>query len=216
MGVFRYARMMDDGWVHERRWWALAVLCCSLGIISLDNTVLNIAIPALVRDLHASTSQLQYIIDGYTLVFAGLLLTTGSLGDRFGRKRFLGIGLAIFCVGSGISAFATAPWQLIATRALMGLGGSLIMPATLSLLTNIFRDPRERATAIGWWAAVAGAGSAIGPLIAGVLLAHFWWGAIFLVNVPVCVGALIAGRYVLPESRSPVSERLDPIGAVLS
>src|SRR5438309_5660837 len=208
--------MVDESWVHERRWWALAVMCCSLGIISLDNTVLNIAIPALVRDLHASTSQLQYIIDGYTLVFAGLLLTTGSLGDRFGRKRFLGMGLAVFCAGSALSALATEPWHLIATRALMGVGGALIMPATLSLLTNIFTNPRERAVAIGWWAAVAGAGGAVGPIVAGVLLAHFWWGSIFLVNVPFCIGALIAGRHVLPESRARVPEPLDPVGAVLS
>jgi EmrB/QacA subfamily drug resistance transporter len=207
---------MEDTAAYERRWWALAVLCCSLGIISLDNTILNLAIPALVRDLHASTSALQYIIDGYTLVFAGLLLTTGSLGDRFGRRKFLGIGLAIFCVGSGLSALATEPWHLIATRALMGLGGSLIMPSTLSLLTNIFTDPKERGRAIGWWAAVAGAGGALGPLIAGVLLAHFWWGSVFLINVPLVLVALVAGQFVLPESKDPTGERLDPIGAVLS
>ena len=139
---------MDDAALQRRRWWALAVLCCSLGIISLDNTVLNVAIPSLVRELHATTSELQYIIDGYTLVFAGLLLTTGSLGDRFGRRRFLSIGLGIFAFGSAISALATQPWQLIGTRALMGLGGAFIMPATLSLLTNIFTDARERGRAM--------------------------------------------------------------------
>jgi EmrB/QacA subfamily drug resistance transporter len=207
---------MDETTVHDRRWLALAVLCCSLGIISLDNTILNLAIPALTRDLHASTSQLQYIIDGYTLVFAGLLLTTGSLGDRFGRRRFLGIGLAIFCAGSGLSALATAPWHLIVTRALMGLGGSLIMPSTLSLLTNIFTDPKERGRAIGWWAAVAGAGGALGPLIAGVLLAHFWWGSVFLINVPFVLVALVAGQFVLPESKDPTGDKLDLIGAFLS
>jgi EmrB/QacA subfamily drug resistance transporter len=207
---------VDAKTVHDRRWWALAVLCCSLGIISLDNTVLNLAIPALVRDLHASTSALQYIIDGYTLVFAGLLLTTGSLGDRFGRRSFLGIGLGIFFVGSALSAFATEPWHLIATRAIMGVGGSLIMPSTLSLLTNIFKDPKERAQAIGWWAAVAGAGGALGPLIAGVLLAHFWWGSVFLINLPFVLVALVAGQFVLPESKDPTGEKLDPIGALLS
>jgi EmrB/QacA subfamily drug resistance transporter len=207
---------VDDSTVHDRRWWALAVLCCSLGIISLDNTVLNLAIPALVRDLHASTSALQYIIDGYTLVFAGLLLTTGSLGDRFGRRIFLGIGLGIFFVGSLLSAFATEPWHLIATRAIMGVGGSLIMPSTLSLLTNIFKDPKERATAIGWWAAVAGAGGALGPLIAGVLLAHFWWGSVFLINLPFVLVALVAGQFLLPESKDPTGEKLDPVGALLS
>ena len=202
--------------MHDRRWWALSVMCLSLGIISLDNTVLNLAIPALVRDLHASTSELQYIIDGYTLVFAGLLLTTGSLGDRFGRRRFLSIGLGVFLFGSAISALATEPWHLIATRALMGLGGSLIMPSTLSLLTNIFSDPRERAKAIGWWAAVAGAGGALGPLIAGLLLDRFWWGSVFLINVPIALFALVAGRFVLPESKDVQSNGLDPVGAVLS
>lgn len=202
--------------MHARRWWALAVLCSSLGIISLDNTVLNLAIPALVRDLGASTRQLQYVIDGYTLVFAGLLLTTGSLGDRFGRRRFLGIGMAIFLFGSAISALATEPWHLIVTRAIMGLGGSLIMPSTLSLLTNIFEDPKERARAIGWWAAVAGAGGAIGPLIAGVLLARFWWGSVFLINVPIVLVALVGGRFVLPESKDETAHKLDPLGAVLS
>jgi EmrB/QacA subfamily drug resistance transporter len=149
-------------------------------------------------------------------VFAGLLMTTGSLGDRLGRKRFLGIGLGIFTLGSALSALATAPWHLIATRAVMGLGGSLIMPATLSLLTNIFDDPKERARAIGWWAAVAGAGGAIGPLIAGVLLDHFWWGSVFLINVPFTLTALFAGRFVLPESRDPNPHAIDVPGAVLS
>lgn len=207
---------MDQETAHGRRWWALAVMCCSLGIITLDNTVLNLAIPALVRDLGAGTNELQYIIDGYTLVFAGLLLTTGSLGDRFGRRRFLGIGLVIFAVGSAVSALATEPWHLIATRAIMGVGGSFIMPSTLSLLTNVFTDPRERAKAIGFWAAVAGAGGALGPLLAGLLLEHYWWGSIFLINVPIALGALVAGRVVLPESRDEDIGGLDPVGAGLS
>ena len=132
---------MDEQAVHDRRWWALAVMCLSLLTISLDNTILNIAIPALVNNLNASTSQLQWILDGYILVFAGLLLTTGSLGDRFGRRGALSAGLAIFCSGSLLSAFAGSATQLIFTRALMGVGAALIMPATLSLLTNIFSDP---------------------------------------------------------------------------
>jgi EmrB/QacA subfamily drug resistance transporter len=170
----------------------------------------------LVRDLRASTSELQWIVDGYTLVFAGLLLTAGSLGDRFGRKGALGIGLGIFCVGSILAAFAGSTPVLVLTRAFMGIGAALIMPATLSLLTNIFRDPKERGRAIGVWAAVAGGGGALGPVIGGFLLQHFWWGSVFLINVPVSIAALVAGRYVLPPSRDPSAPRLDPIGAVLS
>jgi EmrB/QacA subfamily drug resistance transporter len=207
---------MDQHQIHDRRWWALAVMCLSLLVITLDNTILNVAIPALVRDTHASTSQLQWIIDGYTLVFAGLLLTTGSLGDRFGRKGALGFGLGVFCVGSVLSAMVSSPTQLIFTRALMGVGGALIMPATLSLLTNIFSDPRERGRAIGAWAAVAGAGGAVGPVLGGFLLQHFWWGSVFLINVPVTIVALVAGRFLLPVSRDPNAPRLDPVGALLS
>jgi EmrB/QacA subfamily drug resistance transporter len=207
---------MDAATIHNRRWWALAVMCVSLLVITLDNTILNVALPALVRDLHASTSQLQWIVDGYTLVFAGLLLTTGSMGDRFGRKGALGIGLVVFCVGSLLSAFAGSANVLVFTRAFMGIGAALIMPATLSLLTNIFRDPKERGRAIGVWAAVAGGGGALGPVLGGFLLQHFWWGSVFLINVPVAIGALVAGRFLLPPSRDPSAPRLDPWGAVLS
>ncbi len=207
---------MDDQAVHDRRWWALGVLCLSMLVIALDNTILNVALPALVHDLSASTSQLQWIVDGYTLVFAGLLLTGGSLGDRFGRRGALGIGLLVFCTGSVLSAVAGSASMLIFTRCLMGMGASLIMPATLSLLTNIFHDPRERGRAIGIWAAVAGGGGAIGPVVGGFLLQHFWWGAVFLVNVPVTFVAFMAGRFVLPISRDHEVPRLDPLGAVLS
>ncbi len=207
---------METTAAHDRRWWALAIMCVSLLVITLDNTILNVALPALVRDLHASTSQLQWIVDGYTLVFAGLLLTAGSLGDRFGRKGALGVGLGVFCLGSVLSAFAGSAGVLVLTRAVMGIGAALIMPSTLSLLTNVFRDPRERGRAIGVWAAVAGGGGALGPVIGGFLLQHFWWGSVFLINVPVSIGALIAGRYVLPPSRDPSAPRLDPLGALLS
>ena len=142
---------VNDPRAHQRRWWALIVLTGSLLVITLDNTILNVAIPSLVRDLDATTSQLQWIIDGYTLVFAGLLLTAGALGDRFGRKGAMQLGLVIFGVASMASGMAQTANQLIFTRALMGIGGALIMPATLSLLTNIFRDPKERARAIGVW-----------------------------------------------------------------
>jgi MFS transporter, DHA2 family, multidrug resistance protein len=207
---------VDEAAIYRRRWWALAVLCFSLLVIGLDNTILNVALPELVQSLHASTSQLQWIVDGYTLVFAGLLLTTGSLGDRFGRKGALGIGLMIFCLGSLSSAFATSATMLTFTRAFMGIGAALIMPATLSLLTNIFTDTKERARAIGVWAAVAGGGSAIGPLLGGFLLHHFWWGSVFLINVPVTIVAFLAGRALLPVSRDPAAPRLDPLGALLS
>ena len=207
---------MDDDKLHDRRWWALAVMCLSLAVISLDNTILNVALPVLVTNLHAATSELQWIVDGYTLVFAGLLLTTGSLGDRFGRRGALSTGLAIFGLGSLASAFTHSADQLIFTRAFMGIGAALIMPATLSLLTNVFRDPIERGRAIGVWAAVAGGSGAIGPLIGGFLLRHFWWGSIFLVNVPVVIVALVAGRFLLPSSKDPAAPPLDPIGAGLS
>jgi EmrB/QacA subfamily drug resistance transporter len=206
---------MDEAAIHDRRWWALAVMCVSLLVITLDNTILNVALPALVRDLHASTSQLQWIVDGYTLVFAGLLLTTGSLGDRFGRRGALSIGLMMFCVGSIMSAFAGSATQLLFTRAFMGIGAALIMPATLSILTNVF-PPHERAKAIAIWAGLAGAGAAVGPVAAGFLLEHFWWGSVFLVNVPLVLAALIAGRFLVPNSQSPHPEPLDPVGAGLS
>src|SRR4051795_7202920 len=197
------AAVAVDEKLDNRRWWALGVLCISLLTIILDNTILNVALPSLVRDLHASTSQLQWIVDGYTLVFAGLLLTAGSLGDRFGRKGALGTGLILFCAGSLASAMSQSATMLTLTRAFMGIGAALIMPATLSLLTNIFTDPKERARAIGVWAAVAGGGSAIGPLLGGFLLRHFWWGSVFLINVPVTIVAFLAGRALLPVSRDP-------------
>src|SRR4051812_33935517 len=207
---------MESETVYSRRWWALAFLCSSLLIISLDNTILNVALPALTQQLDASTSQLQWIVDGYTLVFAGLLLTAGSLGDRFGRKSFLAAGLVVFGIGSLSATMSTSSTQLAVSRAVMGIGAAFIMPATLSLLTNIFRDPRERGRAIGVWAAVAGGGGAIGPVIGGFLLQHFWWGSVFLVNVPVCIVALIGGAILLPQSRDPSAPRLDPLGALLS
>jgi EmrB/QacA subfamily drug resistance transporter len=207
---------MDDAKVHDRRWWALGVMVMSLLIISLDNTILNVAIPSLVRDLGATTSSLQWIVDGYTLVFAGLLLTTGSLGDRFGRKGALQLGMVLFGIGSAASAVAPSATVLIFTRSFMGIGAALIMPATLSLLTNVFHDPQERAFAISIWAAVASAGAAVGPVLGGFLLAHFWWGSVFLVNVPVAAIAVLLGRPLLPTSRDPDTPDLDPVGAILS
>jgi EmrB/QacA subfamily drug resistance transporter len=200
---------------YERRWWILGVLCLSLLVIVLDNTILNVALPTLVRKLGATTSQLQWMVDSYTLVFAGLLLTMGNLGDRYGRRYSLAAGLAIFGVGSALSAFAGSAGVLIVTRAVMGIGGALIMPSTLSILTNVF-PPHERGRAIGIWAGVSGSGIALGPVIGGWLLVHFWWGSIFLVNVPIVVFALIVGRLIIPNSKDPEAPRLDPVGAGLS
>jgi EmrB/QacA subfamily drug resistance transporter len=200
---------------YDRRWWILGVLCMSLLIIGLDNTILNVAIPTLARDLHASTSELQWMVDSYTLVFAGLLLTTGSLSDRYGRRSALALGLMIFGVGSVASAFAGSATMLIGTRALMGVGGAFIMPSTLSILTNVF-PAEERGRAIGIWAGVSGLGIGIGPVVGGWLLNHFWWGSVFLVNVPIVIAALVAGRLLVPNTRDPEAPRLDPLGAILS
>jgi EmrB/QacA subfamily drug resistance transporter len=206
---------MEHAEGYERRWWILGVLCLSLLVIGLDNTILNVALPTLVRDLGASTSQLQWIVDAYTLVFAGLLLTAGSLSDRYGRRTALAAGLVTFGVGSLASAFAGSASTLIFTRALMGVGGAFIMPSTLSILTNVF-PAEERGRAIGIWAGVSGLGIGIGPVVGGWLLTHFWWGSVFLVNVPVVIFALVAGRLIVPNSKDPAAPRLDPVGAVLS
>jgi EmrB/QacA subfamily drug resistance transporter len=200
---------------YERRWLILGVLCFSLLVIVLDNTILNVALPTLVRKLGATTSQLQWMVDAYTLVFAGLLLTMGNLGDRYGRRYALAAGLVIFGIGSALSAFAGSANVLIVTRAIMGIGGALIMPSTLSILTNVF-PAHERGRAIGIWAGVSGSGIALGPVIGGWLLVHFWWGSIFLVNVPIVVFALIVGRLIIPNSRDPDAPPLDPVGAGLS
>lgn len=201
---------------HDRRWLALAVLCLSLVLIVLDNTVLNVALPTLVRDLGASTTQLQWIVDAYVIVFAGLLLTAGALGDRFGRRGALQLGLVIFAVASALAALSGSSGQLIGARSVMGLGAAFVMPATLSIITNIFTDPKERAQAIAIWAGMAGVGVALGPVIGGYLLGHFWWGSVFLINLPIVVLALVSGRLLLPESRDPSAPRLDIVGAVLS
>ena len=200
----------------ERRWLALGVLCLSLLLVVLDNTILNVALPTLVDELDASTSDLQWIVDSYVLVFAGLLLSAGSLGDRFGRKRSLFLGMIVFGIGSVLAALTGSSGALIATRGLMGVGAAFVMPATLSIITNLFTDPRERAQAIAAWAGVAGLGVAIGPITGGWLLEHFWWGSVFLVNVPFIVLALVAGWKLLPESRDPEQPRLDFVGAGLS
>jgi len=201
---------------HDRRWLVLAVLCLSVFVIVIDGTIVNVALPTMVRELGASTSQLQWIVDAYTLVFAGLLLAAGSLGDRYGRKPALAIGLAWFGVTSLLAAYSQSPEQLIAARAAMGVGAALIFPATLAILSNVFREPSERAKAIGIWAAVSGLSVAVGPVSGGWLLEHFWWGSVFLVNIPIVIFALVVGWFLIPNSRDPHAQRLDPLGLVLS
>jgi EmrB/QacA subfamily drug resistance transporter len=206
----------EEHQAHTRRWLVLGVMCLSLLLIVMDNTIVNVALPTLQRDLDASTTQLQWVVDAYILVFAGLLLTMGSLGDRFGRRGALAIGLSVMGTASILSSFADSADQLIATRALMGVGGAMIMPATLSIITNVFTDRRERAQAIAIWSATAGAAVAIGPVTGGWLLEHFWWGSVFLVNVPVVVVALVLGQLFVPTSRDPSAPPIDVPGALLS
>ena len=200
---------------YDRRWLILTVLCVSLLVIVLDNSILNVALPTIQKDLDATSSDLQWIVDSYTLVFAGLLLTAGSLGDRFGRRGALQVGFVLFGIGSVAAAMATSSGQLISTRAFMGIGGALIMPATLSIITNLF-PAHERGKAIGAWAGVAGLGGALGPLTGGFLVEHFYWGSVFLVNIPIVIFGLLAGFFVIPTSKDPHAGKLDPLGALLS
>jgi EmrB/QacA subfamily drug resistance transporter len=199
----------------RQRWWILGVMCLALLIIIVDNSILNVALPTLQEKLHASNSQLQWMVDSYTLVFAGLLLTAGSLGDRFGRRGALIFGLSVFGTFSIASAMAHTPTQLTFTRAAMGIGGAFIMPATLSIITNVF-PPEERGRAIAFWAAIAGVATALGPISGGFLLQHFYWGSVFLVNIPIVVVALIGGILIVPTSKDPSKPALDPVGALLS
>jgi EmrB/QacA subfamily drug resistance transporter len=202
--------------LDPRRWWTLAVLCTSVVLIAIDTTILNVAIPTLGRTVADSTGELQWIVDAYTVVFAGLLLTCGSIGDRSGRRRALTIGLVIFAGGCLASALVDSAGGLIAMRAVTGVGAALIFPATLSIITNVFTEPVERQRAIAVWASTAGIGIALGPLTGGILLEHFYWGSIFLVNLPVVVLALAGIAWAVPESKDPEKRRLDPLGAALS
>lgn len=204
----------DD--IHRRRWTILGVLSLSLLITAIDHTIMNVALPRMVVDLGANTSQLQWIVDSYTVVFAGLLLAAGALGDRFGRKGALQFGLAAFLGGSLLAALSSSATGVIGARAVMGVGGAFIMPATLSILTNAFGDPAERAKAIGVWAGVSGIGVALGPIAGGFLLEHFGWSSVFWLNVPVVVIALVVGHRILPRSKASDSRPLDPVGTMLS
>ncbi|MBT2209588.1 MFS transporter [Actinomadura sp. NEAU-AAG7] len=209
---------LDSETIQRRRWAILGVLTVSLLVVVLDNTILNVALKTIAdpdKGLGATQSQLEWSINSYTLVFAGLLFTFGVLGDRLGRKKVLIGGMAVFAVASLASAYAQSPDQLIYARALMGLGGAAVMPQTLSIITNVF-EPHERPRAIGIWAGAVGMGVAIGPLTGGLLLAHFWWGSVFLINVPVIVVGVALMAVLVPESRNPSPGRLDPLGVVLS
>ncbi|MGW2228674.1 MFS transporter [Streptomyces formicae] len=199
---------------HPRRWLILIVLCLSTLVLVVDNMVLTVSVPPIAEDLGADAQDIQWIIESYILVFAGLLLTAGSLSDRFGRRRIMVVGLALFGAASLLATVAQNPEQLIAGRVLMGVGGALIMPSTLSILITVF-DDGERRKAIGAWSAVAVVGLVGGPVLGGVLIAHFWWGAVFLMNVPIALVAIVAALVLMPESKGP-ARKADPLGMVLS
>lgn len=200
---------------HPRRWLILYILCLSLTMVVISMSSLNVALPSIQRELGAGGSDLQWIVDAYVLVFAGLLLPFGAVGDRWGRKRVLLAGMALFGVLSALAAFSTSPTQIIVYRAGMGLAAALVMPATLSIATVIF--PRaERPKAVAVWAAFAGAGGAIGPPVSGILLNFFWWGSVFLVAVPVAAVVLVGAAWIVPESRDDERRPLDVVGALVS
>jgi len=200
---------------YERRWWTLGVLCISLVMIVMANASLNVALPTLADSLDTGASGLQWIVDAYSLVFAGLLLTAGSLGDRYGRRAALNGGLIVFGAASLFAALSSSSGAVIGARAVMGVGAAFVMPATLSILAHVF-PPNERPRAIAIWAGFAGVGVAMGGVVSGALLENFWWGSIFLINVFVVVVALVAGFFLIPRSREKVHAPLDPFGALLS
>ncbi|RJL24157.1 MFS transporter [Bailinhaonella thermotolerans] len=199
-----------------RKWGTLAIGCLAVLLLSIDVTVLHLAVPKLTAALLPTATQTLWILDVYGFALAGLLITMGNVGDRIGRKRLLLIGTAAFGAASAITAYAPTPELLIAARALLGVAGATIMPSTLSLVRNVFTDPAERTAAIGIWSGMGAGGFALGPVIGGLLLDHFWWGSVFLINLPIMVVLFAAGLAVLPESRNPRPGRLDPPSVVLS
>jgi EmrB/QacA subfamily drug resistance transporter len=207
---------METSQQYRRRWVALGFLAVSLLVIALDNTVLNLALPAISDQLGTTATGLQWIVDAYVLVFAGLLLTMGSIGDRFGRKRMLQFGLIIFGFFSLGAALSKSTEMLIAMRALMGIGSAAIMPSTLSIITAIFRDPKERGQAIAFWSATFAFGLGIGPLVAGWLLSHFHWSSVFYINLPVVAIGLIGGYFFIQETKAKNPRHIDVPGCVLS
>ncbi|MFF3325918.1 DHA2 family efflux MFS transporter permease subunit [Streptomyces sp. NPDC002889] len=205
--------------VHRRRWVILTVLMFSLIIVVLDNSILNVAVKTIAspqpHGLGATQSELEWAINSYTLVFAGLLFTAGVVGDRIGRKKVLLFGTLLFGIGSALAALSDSPAELIAYRAMMGFGAAFVMPATLAVLVNVF-DRDEQPRAMGIWAGSVGVAIALGPVTGGLLLDHFWWGSIFLINVPVVIVALVSMALLVPDSKDPDPGRLDPTGVVLS
>ena len=201
---------------HPNRWRILAVLVLALVVTSIDHTIINVALPEMVVDLGATAAQLQWIVAAYTVVFAGLLLSAGSFGDRYGRRHALSAGLMTFMAGSIVSGLASSTTMLIVGRGIMGVGGALIMPTTLSILVNSFGDPRERAKAIAIWTAASGAGIALGPIVGGMLMRSFSWSSVFWINVPLLAIAFAGTLHLVPDSRDPTATKLDPVGALLS
>ncbi|MDQ1039637.1 DHA2 family multidrug resistance protein-like MFS transporter [Streptomyces sp. V3I8] len=208
------ARRRRETGAGANRWVVLVVLCTSLLLVAVDATVLHVAVPAVTEDLTPGAMELLWIVDVYPLVCASLLILFGTLGDRIGRRRVLLLGYALFGVASGLAAFADTAEVLIGARALLGVGGAMIMPATLSILRQVFPDRRERALAIGVWSAVAAVGAAVGPLLGGFLLEHFWWGSVFLINIPLMLVSLPVGRLLLPESTGERDGPWDVAGAL--
>jgi EmrB/QacA subfamily drug resistance transporter len=202
--------------IYQKRWWILTVLCLSLLVVMIGNTSLNVALPSLSKALGATNSQLQWLVDSYSLVFAGFLFTAGALGDRFGRKGILQAGLVLFGIATTYAATAAeTATSLIAARAVMGLAGAFIMPATLSILTNVF-PPNERARAVGLWAGISGGGIALGPIISGLVLEHYSWHAVFTINIPFIIITILAGAILIPQTSDPEHTNFDPLGAILS
>jgi DHA2 family multidrug resistance protein-like MFS transporter len=208
--------MPDLAASRDRRWLVLAVLCLSVFLVVVDNTIVNVALPTLNRHLGASISALQWIVDAYSLAFAGLLLAGGGIGDRLGRKGTMQVGLIFFGLFSATAAFCTTTGTLIGARALMGVAAAFIFPASLAILTSIFSDPSERQKALGIWGATSGIAVAFGPITGGALLEHFWYGSIFLVNVPIVIVTLIAGQLLIPRLPRIREHRFDIRGVVIS
>jgi EmrB/QacA subfamily drug resistance transporter len=206
---------MPDPAPHPHRWALLPVLCLSVFLVVVDNTIVNVALPSFARNLHASDSSLQWIVDAYSLAFAGLLLAGGGIGDRFGRKRVMQIALVCFGSFSAMAAFADSAGSLIVARTLMGASAAFIFPTGLAILTNLFPEQTERAKAIGIWSATTGIAVALGPITGGLLIAHFWAGSIFLVNVPIVIVTVVLGGRYLPESRARTGHRFDVRGLVV-
>ncbi|MET7717659.1 MFS transporter [Streptomyces sp. NPDC005407] len=206
----------DETVYRPGRWLALAVLVLAVLLVAVDATVLGLATPFLSEDLKPSGTQLLWIGDVYSFVIAGLLVSMGSLGDRIGRKKLLLLGSVAFGAVSVLNAYATSPEMMILARALLGVAGATLMPSTLALIRNIFHDPKERSLAIGIWGAMASAGAAVGPVVGGFLLEHFWWGSVFLINLPVMAVLVLVGVKLLPESKNPVAGPWDMISVVLS